>query len=252
MPVTPVAGPRRAPAAVPVAPTSRAARPTRGAGRAPNRTEVRQRQTRIRLREVAYDLIAAQGVDATTIQAITEAADIGFGTFYNYYPTKEALAGDVLDCLINNLGTRNDLVTEALGEDDPVRIVANSVRFVLRETVANPVYHWWFDHLGMLVDRMRHGFGPFGLRDIQQAVDHGDYHIVAGDHGLAWSQLVWLMAASAKDIIGGAHSLADERFMVEGILRIMGVDHDHAHAACDTDLPEVPALPVDFAFGLDD
>ncbi|MFM7045111.1 MAG: TetR/AcrR family transcriptional regulator [Ilumatobacteraceae bacterium] len=248
MPVTPVAGPRRAPTAGPVAPTSRSAR----AGRAPNRTEVRQRQTRIRLREVAYDLIAAQGVDATTIQAITEAADIGFGTFYNYYPTKEALAGDVLDCLIHNLGMRNDLVTAELGETDPVRIVANSVRFVLRETVANPVYHWWFDHLGLLVDRMRHGFDPFGLRDIQLAVDHGDYRIIAGDHGLAWSQLVWLMAAGAKDIIDGAHSLADERFMVESVLRIMGVDHDHAHAACDTDLPEAPALPIDFAAGLDD
>lgn len=249
MPVTPVAVPRRAPAAVPVTPTHR---PARAAGKALNRTEARQRQTRIRLREVAYDLIAAQGVDATTIQAITEAADIGFGTFYNYYPTKEALAGDVLDCLIHNLGMRNDRVTTELGETDPVRIVANSVRFVLRETVANPVYHWWFDHLGMLVDRMRHGFGPFGLRDIQQAVDHGDYHIVAGDHGLAWSQLVWLMAAGAKDIIDGAHSLADERFMVEGVLRIMGVDHDHAHAACDTDLPTAPVLPIDFAFDLSD
>lgn len=252
MPATPIAGPPRA-TAVPAPPSPGAGRNGgRGAGRAPNRTEVRQRQTRIRLREVAYDLIAAQGVDATTIQAITEAADIGFGTFYNYYPTKEALAGDVLDCLIHNLGMRNDLVTAELGETDPVRIVANSVRFVLRETVANPVYHWWFDHLGLLVDRMRHGFGPFGLRDIQLAVDHGDYRIVAGDHGLAWSQLVWLMAAGAKDIIGGAHSLADERFMVEGVLRIMGVDHDHAHAACDTELPGAPALPVDFAVGLDD
>ena len=129
----------------------------RSVGRSPSRTEVRQRQTRIRLRQVAHDLIAAQGVDATTIQAITEAADIGFGTFYNYYPTKEALAEDVLDCLIHNLGMRNDLVTEALGETDPVRIVANSVRFVMRETIANPVYHWWFDHLDLLVDRMRVG-----------------------------------------------------------------------------------------------
>ncbi|MFZ9630393.1 MAG: TetR/AcrR family transcriptional regulator, partial [Ilumatobacteraceae bacterium] len=180
--------------------------PVRPAGRGPSRTEVRQRQTRLRLRQVAHDLIAAQGVDATTIQAITEAADIGFGTFYNYYPTKEALAEDVLDCLIHNLGVRNDRVTQVLGETDPVRIVANSVRFVMRETVANPVYHWWFDHLDLLVDRMRVGFGPFGLRDIQHAVDAGDYHIIGGDHRLAWSQLVWMMATGAKDIVRGEHN----------------------------------------------
>ena len=226
--------------------------PARTAGRPPSRTEVRQRQTRLRLRQVAHDLIAAQGVDATTIQAITEAADIGFGTFYNYYPTKEALAEDVLDCLIHNLGVRNDLVTAALGETDPVRIVANSVRFVMRETVANPVYHWWFDHLELLVDRMRAGFGPFGMRDIRNAVDAGEYHLIADDPRLAWSQLVWMMAVGAQDIIRGVHTIDDERCMVEGVLRVMGVDHDHAHAACDTDLPVVPDLPVDFSFGLDD
>ncbi|MBU6316612.1 MAG: TetR/AcrR family transcriptional regulator [Acidobacteria bacterium] len=220
--------------------------------RSPSRTEVRQRQTRIRLREVAHQLMTSQGVDATTIQRITDAADIGFGTFYNYYPTKEALAEDVLDCLINNLGQRNDLVTEVLGETDPVRIVANSVRFVMRETVTNPVYHWWFEHLDLLVARMRAGFGPFGMRDIRRAVDHGVYHIVEANHSLAWGQLVWMMACGAKDIIAGVHDLADERAMVEGVLRVMGVDHHHAHLACDTELPEVPPLPIDFAFGLDD
>lgn len=222
------------------------------ARRAPSRTEVRQRQTRIRLREVAHQLIAAQGVAATTIQEITDAADIGFGTFYNYYPTKEALAGDVLDCMIHNLALRNDLVTVALGETDPVRIVANSVRFVMRATVADPLFHWWFEHIELLVDRMRVGFGPFGMRDIQNAVDHGDYRIISGNHDLAWSQLVWLMAVGASDIIRGVHRFEDERAMVEGVLRVMGVDHDHAHVACDTDLPEVPDLPIDFAFDLPD
>lgn len=222
------------------------------ARRAPSRTEVRQRQTRIRLREVAHDLITSQGVAATTIQQITDAADIGFGTFYNYYPTKEALAGEVLDCLIHNIGLRNDLVTEALGETDPVRIVANSVRFVMRATVTDPLFHWWFEHLELLVDRMRAGFGPFGLRDIQRAVDHGDYRIIAGNHDLAWSQLVWMMAVGASDIIRGVHRLDDERAMVEGVLRVMGVDHAHAHAACDTDLPQAPELPIDFAFDLTD
>ena len=218
----------------------------------PSRTELRQRATRLRLREVAHGLILQQGVDGTTIQQITDGADIGFGTFYNYYATKEALAQDVLDCLIHNTGERNDRITEALGETDPVRIVANSVRFVVREMVHNPIYRWWFEHIDLLVDRMRVGFGPFGLRDIRNAVDAGEYHLIADDHRLAWSQLVWMMAVGAQDIIRGVHTIDDERCMVEGVLRVMGVDHAHAHAACDTDLPVVPDLPVDFSFGLDD
>lgn len=218
----------------------------------PNRTELRQRNTRLRLREVAHELIAAQGVDLTTIQQITDAADIGFGTFYNYYATKEALAEDVLDCLIRNTGQRNDLVTAQLGETDPVRIVANSVRFVLRELAENPIYRWWFGRIEILVDRMRVGFGPFGLRDIQNAVDAGAYRIVDDNHAVAWGQLVWMMAAGAHDIVRGVHTFDEEGAMVEGVLRVMGVDHERAHAATHTALPPTPSLPIDFAAGLED
>ena len=216
----------------------------------PTRTELRQRQTRIRLREVAYRLMSTAGVAATTIQQITDTADIGFGTFYNYYEGKDLLAQDVLDCLIHNIGERNDLITQELGETDPVRIVANSVRFVIRCMIEDPMFHWWVEHLDVLVDRMRIGFGPFGLRDIDHAVDAGSYHVIGDDRPLAWSQLNWLMAAGGRDILRGVHAPADERPIVEGILRVMGVDHQHAHAACSTELPPSPDLPIDFGHGI--
>ena len=37
----------------------------------------------------ALKLFAAQGLEGTTIEEITEAADVGKGTFFNYFPTKE-------------------------------------------------------------------------------------------------------------------------------------------------------------------
>ena len=218
----------------------------------PTRTEARQRLTRLRLREVAYELMSTQGVDATTIQQITDAADIGFGTFYNYAPSKEALAEEVLDCIIHNLGERNDLVTRQLRETDPVRIVANSVRVVMREMIANPVFRWSLDRLDVVVERMRVGFGPFGLRDIDSAVAAGRYALIAGEPTFAWSQLVWLMAAAGHDIVRGVHPPTYERSAAEAILRIMGVDHAAAHEACARELPAAPDLPIDLAFGIAD
>ena len=158
-----------------------------------------------------------QGVDATTIQQITDAADVGFGTFYNYAASKEALAQDVLDCMIHNVGERNDLITQQLGEVDPVRIVANSVRFVIREMTTNPVYRWWVARLDLLADRMRIGFGPFGLRDIDRAVAAGAYSLIDGNREPRWSQLCWLMVAGGRDILEGLHRPEDERSIVEGI-----------------------------------
>ena len=192
--------------------------------------------------------MSANGVDATTIQQITDTAVVGFGTFYNYFPTKDALALDVLDCVIHNIGERNDLVTRELGETDPVAIVANSVRFVIREMTTNAMWRWWLARLDLLVDRMRLGFGPFGLRDIAKAVHSGDYHLVDGDPSLAWNHLIWLMAAAGKDIVDGHVRAESEAAYAEGILRVMGVEHAHAHAATTLALLPSPTLAIDFAF----
>lgn len=212
----------------------------------------RQLDTRVRLRRTAYELMSAQGVDATPVQQITDSADVGFGTFYNYVASKEALARDVLDCVIHNMGERNDLATSARGESDPVRIVANSVRFVLRETTHNPMWHWWFARVEVLADRMRVGFGPFGLRDIAAAVRAGSYHIIGDDHVLAWSQLVWLMAGTGKDIVDGTIPAHSEAAAVEAILRVMGVEHAAAQAACSGSIPVAPDLQIDFSFEITD
>jgi AcrR family transcriptional regulator len=54
----------------------------------------RQAETRARILRAALDLFARQGFFATTVEQITEAADVGKGTFFNYFPSKEhALAG---------------------------------------------------------------------------------------------------------------------------------------------------------------
>jgi len=37
----------------------------------------------------ALRLFAAHGLEGTTVEQITEAADVGKGTFFNYFPTKE-------------------------------------------------------------------------------------------------------------------------------------------------------------------
>lgn len=214
------------------------------------RTQARQARTRQRLREVGHDLFATVGVDACTIQQITDAADIGFGTFYNYYDTKEDLADEVLACLIDNIGQLNDAITAELGETDPVRIVANSVRTVIREFIANPVFHWWVDRLVLMVDRMRVGFAVYGIRDIERAVASGDYHLIANDAELAWSQLIWLTAAAARDILAGVHDPSQVADLTEGVLRVMGVDPAVAHDAVSTVLPPSPNLPVDFSISI--
>jgi AcrR family transcriptional regulator len=53
------------------------------------RRERRRAETRERLFHAALQLFAERGFLETTVEDITEAADVGKGTFFNYFPTKE-------------------------------------------------------------------------------------------------------------------------------------------------------------------
>jgi AcrR family transcriptional regulator len=55
----------------------------------PTRRERRREETRKRIFETALELFAKHGFNKVTVEQITEAADVGKGTFFNYFPTKE-------------------------------------------------------------------------------------------------------------------------------------------------------------------
>jgi AcrR family transcriptional regulator len=54
-----------------------------------NRRSRRRAEIRERLFQSALSLIMRNGLQQTTVSDITEAADVGKGTFFNYFPTKE-------------------------------------------------------------------------------------------------------------------------------------------------------------------
>src|SRR5271155_4716556 len=53
------------------------------------RRERRSAETRESLFRAALDLFARKGFTETTVEDITEAADVGKGTFFNYFPSKD-------------------------------------------------------------------------------------------------------------------------------------------------------------------
>jgi AcrR family transcriptional regulator len=55
----------------------------------PDRRARRSAEIRERLFRAALDLFAAKGFAETTVEDITEAADVGKGTFFNYFPSKD-------------------------------------------------------------------------------------------------------------------------------------------------------------------
>ncbi len=73
-----------------------------------SRRERKKEETRSRIFHAAIDLFRERGFAATTVDEITERADVAKGTFFNYFPRKDAvlayLTESRLDAVEENAG----------------------------------------------------------------------------------------------------------------------------------------------------
>jgi AcrR family transcriptional regulator len=94
--------------------------PPKNAG---NRRERHRVQTRDRLYRAALELFAERGFLETTVEDITEAADVGKGTFFNYFRTKEHILAEfggertaAVERTLENVKATKGPVLDVIGE----------------------------------------------------------------------------------------------------------------------------------------
>ena len=80
------------------------------------RRERRAIETREKIFRVALDLFAKHGFNATTVDAIAEGADIGKGTFFNYFENKESILLQYGEMQLTKVGM---FVAESLKSAEP-------------------------------------------------------------------------------------------------------------------------------------
>ena len=78
-----------------------------------SRRERKKEETRQKLLEAARSLFHTKGYDATTVEEITEKADVAKSTFFNYFPSKEALLGELAVWQIGQLRDALDVTRGA-------------------------------------------------------------------------------------------------------------------------------------------
>src|SRR5260370_27631216 len=115
--------------------SSRPAHPARKPAMASRRVR-RSAEPRERLFRAALVLFGKKGYAETTVEDITEAADVGKGTFFNYFPTKEHILMAFGEMQLGKLET---VVRDAQQSDLPMQEVLRIL--VLRmteEPIRNP------------------------------------------------------------------------------------------------------------------
>jgi AcrR family transcriptional regulator len=89
-----------------------------------SRRERRSIETRERIFRTALDLFAERGFNATTVEAIAGGADIGKGTFFNYFDNKESILLQYGEMQLMKVGM---FIAESLNSDESLRSLIHTL-----------------------------------------------------------------------------------------------------------------------------
>ena len=205
----------------------------------------RRPETRARLVRAAPDLMARKGVGATSIQEITEAADVGFCSFYNHFDSKETIAAAVMVEAIESFGAAADRLTEVL--EDPAEILAASVRHAVARAAADEAWGWFLVRTALTrTGGLRGGLGARLARDIRIGLERGRFE--ANDPLAAMLAAGGaILAIIAGRLQGDIDKDAPERAATV-VLKLVGLRAKEAATIARRPLPAIVA-PQDAATG---
>jgi AcrR family transcriptional regulator len=136
-----------------------------------NRFERRRERTRQELITAAVRVLAEKGLHDTKIADIAAAADIGVGTFYLHFPTKEALFDAVVEETVTRFKATVDAAREA--ETDPIeQIRASNAAFCRFAHENREVFQIVFCHAAAYNDVIRQAQALFA-GDIEKTLRAG-------------------------------------------------------------------------------
>jgi AcrR family transcriptional regulator len=203
--------------------------------REPGRVERRRARVRQRILEVTEDLTRSRGIDAVTIEDITEAADVARRSFYHYFDSKHDALVPIARKRTRELNRRIDRVVESI--DDPAEVVSIALRHTLRRLPEDPLCAWFVFRSGLPQARLREGIGESGYRDVSRGVETGRFTLdnLAAAAALLSGAVIGALAGRLENTLGDG----DLDDAVEYLLRLLGVPGGEARDIAHLPLPDL-------------
>src|SRR6201998_4170658 len=200
----------------------------------PTRLERRKQRTRAARVKAAQRLIAEGKINVPVLE-ITRAADVGMGSFYNHFDSKEQLFEAAIAAVVEARGAMWDGLTAST--DDPAETFATSFRLTGRLFRRRPQESEVLLANGPALLSSERGLAPRALRDIKAGIDAGRFHIDDPELALAMAggALLGLGKLLRDDPDRDDARAADT--VTESVLRLFGLSADEAHAVCQRPLP---------------
>lgn len=204
-----------------------------------NRLERRKLQTRNALIRAAQGFIA-EGRLAVPVLKITQAADVGMGSFYNHFDSKEQLFAAAVTDALDSIGALLDTFTADI--PDPAEAFAANYRlsgrlFRLRPQEAALLLA--NSSSLILSDR---GLSPRALRDITTAIEQGRFTLADPELGLAIAGGVFVGLGTLLSQRPDRDPEATVDEATEHVLTAFGMSPAEAREICSRRLPDMSPL----------
>ena len=201
-----------------------------------NRLDRRKARTRAALIRAAQTLIA-QGRTNVPILEITQAADVGMGSFYNHFETKEQLYEAAVEAVMDAYGQLLDQVTADI--EDPAEVFASSFRLTGRLHRREPEFsRVLFNNLPRLLSA-DDGLAPRARRDIAAAVDAGRFDVADLDVAVAITAGALIALGQLLDDKPDRDVEQTTDRMTQDLLRMFGVPRRQAQRISTKPLPDL-------------
>jgi AcrR family transcriptional regulator len=187
----------------------------------------KQQRKREALVQAGYKVMSERGIDSATMLEIAELADVGAGTVYSYFKSKDELAVAVLERVLHDLALRIEIITNTF--TDPAQVYAYGVRMVLESATADKRWKQLLYRAEVIADAIFNVHGPFAIRDIENAVKAKRYKV-------SNARLTFKLACFA--MIGASSAIN------QGILPISAIDETVVRLLCMNGVSEAEAIEL--------
>ncbi|MCX5046396.1 TetR/AcrR family transcriptional regulator [Aldersonia sp. NBC_00410] len=201
---------------------------------APNRLDRRKARTRAALVRAAQSFMAAGKLNAPILE-ITQAADVGMGSFYNYFQSKDELFHAAVEDALDRHGAVLDELTADL--DDPAQIFAQSFRLTGRLHRRDPELSKVLLRDGPNLLGSDKGLAPRARRDIEAAARAGRFTVRDPELALTITAGAALCLGQLLHDHPERDDARDTDQVAEDLLRMFGVSADEAHEICQRPIP---------------
>jgi AcrR family transcriptional regulator len=200
-----------------------------------NRLDRRKARTRQALVDAAVRLIAEGRGERASIQEITEAADIGFGSFYNHFASKEELFQTASEEVLESWAQMLDAACAGL--NDPAEVFALSLRVSGRLAWTHPDIAGFITGAGLELLDTPGGLAPRALRDIRAGQAAGRFTVADAEIALSAvaGGLVGMLRLHERHPERVDESAVDD--LAEACLRLLGLRAGEARRIARLPLP---------------